>query len=313
MGRSFFCRLARGFARAAGGLFVLGLGAGCGPPEAAPEGPGWTASGAGRLIEVVRLAYGTAPDEVGFNAFRDEWIDQGPMSFDVFDDQLFLLDTANRRILIRPLSEAAAGRYPETLAVPEACWLQDLDVGPAGELGATGLPADRPVLQVFDLCHEATRTLDLEAGRWSEPEPMAEADAFMRFGRPGAAWSAERMADGAIRITVRPPAGTPYALTVEGRPLLEQAILVRAVPDGGIVEAVLRRSTETELREARSVGFFGTDGSLRASFRLPVERTIVTPGRDVRFAEGALFWMAPEKDGVRLYRLYLGEGASRLF
>lgn len=301
---------------------------GCAPDGQKLE-PYSTVSGTGELLELFHLPFGDGPNAVGFLPFRDEWGDQGPMSFEVFGREVFILDTANRRIVVQTLPDSLFQTQPssETLSsshqgdiletnhatiktrdqvskiidLPDACWLKDSTVATIN---------GHDFMLVYDLCTETVRTIDPETGKMVDQQSMKATD-WEAFKAQLSPYPLKRTRYDTVTLEVE-----HETLAFQGKQTIERFDVLDIWPHPQqrlVVYKIEQSGSETMLTYKHVVGVISQDGLIEAAYALPMDQDIYTPYSPVRAREGYIYWMSIKKDGLHLYRVVPGTASKEMF
>ncbi|MDY0324208.1 MAG: hypothetical protein RBR24_09395 [Candidatus Carbobacillus sp.] len=300
---------------------------GCAPDGQKIE-PYSIVSGTGERIELFHLPFGDGPNAVGFLPFRDEWGDQGPMSFEVFGKEVFILDTANRRIVVQPLPERLfetqptsvsmssshqehtleandaaknKGQVIKTIDLPDACWLKDSTVATIN---------GHDFMLVYDLCTETVRTIDPETGKMVEQQNMKATD-WEAFKEQLSPYPLKRTRYDTVTLEVE-----HQTIAFQGKQTIERFDVLdmwKHPQQRLVVYKIEQSGSETMLTYKHVVGVISQDGLIEAAYALPMDQDIYTPYSPVRAREGYIYWMSIKKDGLHFYRVVPGAASKEMF
>lgn len=78
--------------------------------------------GYGYLSKVADFEFGVENNKIGYISGGYEALNQGPSSFFVRDETIFVLDNVNKKVLIRTLDDNGTHSFD----YENACWLKDI-------------------------------------------------------------------------------------------------------------------------------------------------------------------------------------------
>lgn len=295
----------------AGGGIVL---SGCTADHQAIE-PYTIVQGPGERIELFHLPFGDGPNAVGFLPFRDEWGDQGPMSFEVIGKEVYILDTANRRIVVQPLpddlfqtpssstspSSSSIDKVKQTIDLPDACWLKDSTVATIH---------GHEYMLVYDLCTETVLTIDPKTGALIEQQSMQAADWDM-FKKTRSPYPPKRTRYDTVTLEI-----DHETRVFQGKQTIERfdVLDLWSHPQKRLVVYKIEQSgSETMLSYKHVIGVINEDGSIEATYVLSFDKDIYTPYSPVRARDGYIYWMSIQKDGLHFYRVVPGAAEKEMF